>query len=301
MPRSPLVEPPSSAKRDVREVVRDAIVDSFYAAHDGDSIDWLLANPALQDRFHDACREAGLIGSPADWNRELLRLRKTGEFPKRGADQESACGRRRTGRLQLRRRNRLAADERQVRRPLGRRNLLRPGEGGLLRPRGQAASPPASSRPNIVGRRCGSARPAASLVNEVKRYHFVFAKRDFSRFQTWRGFKPKRLNGQPGIYLLRGDDKSPLYIGHTLDLGRRLAQHAECPAISDEVAHVSVIAGADLPGAEYRDAFKEDLVRRYRPLERESGGARVNRLTQQFSSDPANLTVFPSFGVASST
>ena len=38
----------------------------------------------LQNAFHNACREAGLIGGPADWNRELLRVRKTGGFPKRG-------------------------------------------------------------------------------------------------------------------------------------------------------------------------------------------------------------------------
>ena len=100
----------------------------------------------------------------------------------------------------------------------------------------------------------------------MKQYHFVFAKRDFNRFQTWDRFKPARLAGQPGIYLLRGDDKAPLYVGRTLDLGRRLTQHAECPAISDEVAHVSVVTGAELPGEEYRDAFKEDLVRRYQPI-----------------------------------
>ena len=98
----------------LREMVRDAIVDSFYAAHEGHSIDWLLGQSQLQTAFHESCRETGLIGSPADWNRELLRFRKTGEFPKRGADPKGACGRRRTGPLQLRRRNCLAAGERQV-------------------------------------------------------------------------------------------------------------------------------------------------------------------------------------------
>ena len=44
----------------------------------------------------------------------------------------------------------------------------------------------------------------------------MFAKRDFGRFQTWRSFKPKRLNGQPGLYLLRDEEKAPLFIGHTL-------------------------------------------------------------------------------------
>ena len=98
----------------------------------------------------------------------------------------------------------------------------------------------------------------------MKQYHFVFAKRDFTRFQTWNRFKPSRYAGQPGIYLLRGEDKEPLFIGRTLDLGRRLAQHAECRAIDDVVEHVAIMTGDELPGEEYLDAFKEDLVRRYR-------------------------------------
>jgi site-specific DNA-methyltransferase (adenine-specific) len=108
-------------------------------------------------------------------------------------------------------------------------------------------------------------KASRDLVNEVKQYHFVFAKRDFTRFLGWKLFKPKRFAGQPGLYLLRGKEKSPLYIGYTLDLGKRLACHDECPAISQEVEHFSLIVGDDLPGVEYRTAFKEDLVRRYHP------------------------------------
>ena len=254
----------TTSRRELREVVREAIVDAFYAAHDGGSIDWLLANPALQDRYHDACREAGLIGGPADWNRELLRLRKTGDFPKRGqikkvhvADDELDA-------------YSFAAE---IAWRLTNDKFGGPSVDEIFCDPVKAAYFDRAARRVAPGFEPTQYRWAAlrlrkashDLVNEVKRYHFVFANRDFSRFQTWRGFKPKRLNGQPGIYLLRGDDKSPLYIGHTLDLGHRLAQHAECPAVSDEVAHVSVIAGVDLPGAEYRDAFKEDLVRRHAP------------------------------------
>src|SRR5262249_54953153 len=75
---------PTTAKRELRDVVRDAIVDSFYAVNNGASIDWLLADPMMQNAFHGTCRNSGLIGGPFDWNRELLRFRKTGEFPKRG-------------------------------------------------------------------------------------------------------------------------------------------------------------------------------------------------------------------------
>jgi len=53
---------PEPRKRALRENGGDAIVDSFYAAHEGHSIDWLLANPQLQAAFHESCRETGLIG-----------------------------------------------------------------------------------------------------------------------------------------------------------------------------------------------------------------------------------------------
>ena len=39
----------------------------------------------------------------------------------------------------------------------------------------------------------------------------------------------------------------------------------ECPAIDEAVAHVSILAGDELPGEEYCAAFKEDLVRRHQP------------------------------------
>ena len=262
---APAVEaaPTRPTRRELRDVIREAIVDAFYAAHDGNSIDWLLANPKLQDRFHESCREAGLIGGAADWNRELLRLRKTGEFPKRGTinkvqvtdDELDACS------FAAEIAWRLTSDK-----------FDGPSIDEVFCDPTKAAFFDRAARRLASGFEAGQYRWAAlrlrkasrELVNEVKKYHFVFKKRDFTRFQIWRSFKPKRLNGEPGVYLLRAADKSPLYIGRALDLGKRLAQHA-ASAISNDVAHVAVIAGEELPGAEYCGAFKEDLVRRYLP------------------------------------
>jgi site-specific DNA-methyltransferase (adenine-specific) len=252
------------SRRDVRAVQRDAIVDSFYSAHDGASIDWMLADPALQTAFHEACRESGLIGGAADWNRELLRFRKTGEFPKRGpikkvhvADEEMD-----TYNFAAEISWRLTNDK-----------FDGPSIDEIFCDPAKAAYFDRAAKRVAPGFEAAQYRWAAlklrkasrELVNEVKQYHFVFAKRDFSRFQKWRGFKPKRLTGEAGLYLLRDAEKQPLFIGYTPDLGRRLAQHITSAAIADEVAQVSVITGADLPGAEYRDAFKEDLVRRHQP------------------------------------
>lgn len=252
------------AKRELRELVCDAIADSFYAAHEGGSIDWLLANPVLQEEFHTACQESGLIGSPADWNRELLRLRKTGDFPKRGqikkvhvADDELDA-------------YNFAAE---IAWRLTNDKFGAPSLDEILCDPAKSAYFDRSAAKFAAGFEPAQYRWAAlrlrkasrELVDEVKRYHFVFAKRDFSRFQKWRSFKPARVAGQPGIYRLQDDEKQPLYIGRSLDLGRRLAQHDKCRAVSEQVDQLSILAAADLPGTDYLDAFREDLIRRHQP------------------------------------
>lgn len=254
-----------SPKRELRDVIRDTIVDSFYAVNDGHSIDWLLANPQLQDAFHVACRARGLIGSPVDWNRELLRYRKTGEFPKRGqihkmhvAEDELdrySFAAEIAWRLSKDKFADVSLDE----------IFCDPLKATYFDRAAKRFAPgfePAQYRWAALRLR----KASRDLVDEVKQYHFVFSKRDFSRFLTWRGLKPKRLNGVPGIYLLRGEAKNPLYVGRTLDLGRQLSQLMQCAAVNDAAEHVSLIAGDDLPANDYQPAFKEDLVRRYQPL-----------------------------------
>ncbi len=253
-----------SAKRELRELVRDTIVEAFFAAHDGYSIDWLLANPQLQEVFHEECREAGLIGGPVDWNRELLRIRKTGGFPKRGKIKKVHVSDDELDAYDFAAEIgwRLANDK--FHGPSLDEILCDPEKAayfGRIAKRFAPGFEPVHYRWAALRLR----KASRDLVDEVKQYHFVFVKRDFARFQAWKRFKPARLAGQQGIYLLRGDYKEPLYVGQTRDLGRRLAQHLECAAMAEVVRHVSVIAGSDLPGEEYRAAFKEDLVRRYQP------------------------------------
>jgi site-specific DNA-methyltransferase (adenine-specific) len=253
-----------SAQRELRELVRETIVEAFFAAHDGYSIDWLLANPALQEVFHEECREAGLIGSAVDWNRELLRIRKQGGFPKRGkinkvhiSDEELAA-------------YDFAAEigwrftNDKFHGPSLDEILCDPEKAAYF---GRVAKrfAPGFEAVNYRWAALRLRKASRDLVDEVKQYHFIFAKRDFSRFQPWGRFNAKRFVGQPGLYLLRDEDKLPLYVGVASDLGMRLAQHLDCPAFEEAVAQVAVIAGEELPGAEYRAAFKEDLVRRHQP------------------------------------
>jgi site-specific DNA-methyltransferase (adenine-specific) len=253
-----------SAKRELRDLVRETIVEAFFAAHDGYSIDWLLANPQLQAVFHEECREAGLIGSAVDWNRELLRIRKTGGFPKRGKIKKAHLSDEELDAYDFAAEIGWRFTNDKYHGPSLDEILCDPEKAAYFGRTAMRFAPgfePANYRWAALRLR----KASRDLVDEVKQYHFVFAKRDFTRFQTWSRFNPTRLNGQPGIYLLRDEQKEPLYVGQTRELGRRLAQHLECPAIAEAVVHVSVIAGDELPGEEYRAAFKEDLVRRHQP------------------------------------
>jgi site-specific DNA-methyltransferase (adenine-specific) len=250
--------------RELRDAIRDAIAEAFFAAHDGYSIDWLLVNPQLQGVFHEECRELGLIGGQADWNRELLRLRKTGSFPKRGdikkvhfTDDELDAYE-----FAAEAAWRLTNDK--FHGPSFDEILCDPAKAAYFDRAAKRFAPgfePAHYRWAALRLR----KASGELVDEVKQFHFVFRNRDFGRFQAWNRFDVDRVAGKPGIYLLRGDDKEPIYVGRTLDLGRRLVQHAECESIDGIVRQISVIADDDLPGEEYRAAFKEDLVRRHHP------------------------------------
>ncbi len=253
-----------SAKRELRELVRETIVEAFFAAHDGYSIDWLLANPQLQAVFHEECREAGLIGGAVDWNRELLRIRKTGGFPKRGKINKVHISDEELEAYDFAAEIGWRFTNDKFHGPSLDEILCDPEKAayfGRIAKRFAPGFEPVNYRWAALRLR----KASRDLVDEVKQYHFVFAKRDFTRFQTWNRFGAKRLNGQPGIYLLRDDEKSPLYVGLARDLGARLAQHLDCAAFEEAVASVSLIVGEELPGEEYRAAFKEDLVRRHQP------------------------------------
>src|SRR5262249_45346031 len=58
------------------------IVLAYLSARDGFSTDQLLADPELNAAFVAACIREGAEGTPSEWNRQLLRLRKVGRLPK---------------------------------------------------------------------------------------------------------------------------------------------------------------------------------------------------------------------------
>ncbi len=58
----------------------NGLLEAYRGCYDGYSLDRVVADPALNERLADVCRQAGLPGEPGTWNWTLFSLRKAGMF-----------------------------------------------------------------------------------------------------------------------------------------------------------------------------------------------------------------------------
>jgi hypothetical protein len=252
-----------SVKSDLRGVIRNAIVDAFYATHDGFSIDWLLSNPGIQHNFHDMCHSAGLIGGPAEWNRELLRLRKTGGFPKRA----------KIKRVTL---TTEEMDDYSFAAEIAWQIVSEQFNGSSLDE--IFCDPAKASTFDSTARRFGgnftpeSYRWAAlhlrksgkELVEDATKYReSALKRRDFGSSFDWKRVDFDRYQNQTGVYLLRGSQGDSLYVGYCLDLAERLKRHAINRHRSMSIDSMSIVPGNRLPADIYCGPLKVDLARQY--------------------------------------
>lgn len=262
---------PAAPRQSLRELQQQAIIDAFLGVHQGYSVDWLLCDPDLQHAFHKQCRVAGLLGRPGDWNKELLRLRKAGLLTRPEGEPTSRAW------LKKVEFNPEARDAFLFAGEIAWADLARRypdwSLDALLCSTAKADEFDRVASRYIKDRSPAELRWAAlylrkarhAMAAEAKQYHYVLATRDFGRFQPWGRTRFDKLDGQPGLYLLRNKAKAPLYLGQTLDLGGRLATHAAAAAPGRQVAQVAWITADELPSDGYREALWVDLVRRWAP------------------------------------
>ena len=103
------------------------------------------------------------------------------------------------------------------------------------------------------------------IVSEVSQYHYVLTRRDFSRYAQWHSCRPERFQNQSGVYMLRGRERRPIYIGAAGNLANRLERHRARSATARPVEQFSIIPQEELPSSEYLELLRVDLVRRYTP------------------------------------
>ena len=258
-------ETATNSSCDLRELIRQAIVDAFFATHDGYSIDWLLANPELQDAFHDACDRAGLIGTPAEWNRELLRYRKTGGFPKPT----------RLKRVPIRAEQ---MEEYNFAAEIGWRITSEQFKAASLDE--ILCDPTKATVFDRMARRFGGNRlpqeyrwaalhlrkAGKDLIDEANKYRdSVLRQRDFGNRLPWDKVDFDRFRQRSGVYLLRDHQDTSLYVGECSDLGGRLERHSLSSGRSLAIGSMSIVPEHRFPGEKYREPLKVELARQYGP------------------------------------
>jgi site-specific DNA-methyltransferase (adenine-specific) len=262
----PAASPPSAApkatKPNLRELQRQILGQAYLDACDGYSVDRLVADPDLQTRFHDACRAAGLLGDAGIWNRELMRLRKSGKLPKPAVPQSVTLGVREfdSYRFAAEIAWRLVADKHAG---VALDHIFCDPALAAEFDRHASRFCPDRAAVDLRWAALYLRKSQHTLDTEVHDYHYVFATREFDTFRKPNIALAKQLAGEAGVYMLCGARRAPLYVGDTLDLGARLVTHLAAPGTRRQVVQIATLADDDLPNASYREPLKVALARRW--------------------------------------
>jgi len=218
--------PGNTSKVWLRSVVTRAIVEAFTHASDGWSTDRVIADPELNLRYCEECEELGLPGGPADWNRALMRLRKSGKL-------EFLPRARRTTFQDEEFDQYIFASEiamRQITDEIG--TSL---DDVLCDP--QLAAKFDSIARTVAPGPFSSLQYRWAALTLRKRAHECrtwsdqvppdLERRRFLEFKPLREIVTLRFASVPGLYLARKDADQSLYLGESLDLGKRLQCHQE--------------------------------------------------------------------------
>ncbi len=81
LPARPAKASTHPARSATAPIPTDAIVAAYVESHQGFSADRVLADAELNEAFLSACQKKGVPGSVAQWNRSLLRIRKSKKLP----------------------------------------------------------------------------------------------------------------------------------------------------------------------------------------------------------------------------
>jgi site-specific DNA-methyltransferase (adenine-specific) len=190
------------------------LLAAYKKTYDGYSLDRVIADRKINSNFLDACREAQLPGGPADWNRWMFRLRKSGklahiptlnrtQFDWRECDgfidaAEIAW------RLTAKTRDHLSLDE----------VLCNPELAELFDSNARRFAPHHDS----LQYRWAALmlRKRAKAAREQQLAHL-----DFDKEVKLRSLDVEQYAGVPGIYLLETAKRQPLFVGWTFDLKQR--------------------------------------------------------------------------------
>ncbi len=246
------------------ELTLRGILAAFRETHDGFSADRVVADPALDARFVDRCRQSGLFGGARTWNTLLFRLRKQGrlaDFPTRERTDLSweACD------------AYLFASEIALQRMLD--SPRAESLDGILCDPDLAAEFDAIAGEYAPGYSPFQYRWAAlKLRKQAKlarsRGAVLVPPRRLGRELQVEDFDAGGLPDEPGVYLLTGGKSRRLYVGETLNLRGRLEQQfaaERCSAWSALPGRLTLRTFATQAIPAEMLAWQSCLVRKYKP------------------------------------
>ena len=237
-PKAPKAKPGESNKPKrvvLTEDLQNGIVAAFTATHDGFSTDRVLADPALDEAFLDACRKSGLQGDPADWNRLLLRIRKKGNLPH--VKHQGTV-------MKFKQMDPFSHGSEIA------MHQMAVDHGATL---DEVFCDPALAKTfdEIAARFAPGHSPfeyrwaAFSIRKRAKRAKKLAAEH-FGEWFSKRLPRRRKLSGDwtkhshPGVYIV-SKEKTPLYVGEALDIRPRIEKLRDCPAWQD-LGATSIIA-----------------------------------------------------------
>lgn len=267
-PQTSISNPTSS----LRELTEQALIDAFHAAAEGASLDWLLCRPDLQAKFAAECEGAGLLGGAYDWNRLLLKLRKSGRLG--GGDDKKTADKIAVSDPEA---YAFAAEiawarARAKHRELSLDDLLCDPDKLAAFDKAAAKAAPGYEPHELRWAALRLRKAAKKLKAEAVQYEFVVAKL-VNQLATGRRKKltlraAQALREQPGVYVVAGAAKPDAgeagFVGEAADLGERLASHLVAPPLRGDLWYAAA-TDASLPSAAYRHALRWNLAHRLQP------------------------------------
>lgn len=204
-----------------KEDVRSSLIEAFKLSHDGFSADRVVTDPELDAAFLGQCRRLGVQGTDKEINSLLFRLRKSGRLS------AAVPTTRRTENNWIQTDRFIDASEIALRRLM---DLGHVSLDDIL------CCPEAAQQFDRIAEGLAPGfRPfdyrwaAMTLRKEAKeartRSSGIDAPQLRGKYVSEDRFSPEAVPQSPGLYVVYRSDKSPLYVGETLNLFDRLARN----------------------------------------------------------------------------
>jgi len=211
------------------------IIDAYKLTHEGFSVDTMLADAALNSEFLDVCKKNGLMGDATDWNRALLRIRKSGALPRLTSRAKNFTAKEMDAYSFA---SEVALQQLSVAYNATLDGILcDPKLAAEFDERARSFSPGYSSfqyRWAALFLR----KRAKDVRREAANHCQEWVRRSLPRSKPLAGYDWNKFD-RPGVYLLTSADRLPLYIGESqVSLGKRIDQIGTIPSWQELELHL---------------------------------------------------------------